>query len=311
MPKSVNNKRKRNVSETLKKKVVFNQKNKCANFPNSNLKYIDQYKCPLYIYNNGLFDESGYEIDHIIEFCIGGSDDITNLQALCTSCHTVKTKNFQIAYAQIKNDQLCDEEQTVLPHNIPESSTTTKTIIINLNTDKKDSKDIETINFTLNPKNALNKNINTSKVIIEKNKSEKCEETEKTTMLNSNTKFPKIPDLDFLTNTNTNASDDIKILMLAMLVKKICRKKDNKYIFTNADETEENHKLIDKWLSVILKATPPANKTQIKGSSKKVRFVLNYLCKHTNEYSIKCEKYTETDEDDDSIIEVGYEITGL
>ena len=89
-------KRKRNLPESLKKKVVILQRFKCANFPNSNLKFIDQYNCPLYTTNDGLFDESGWEIDHIIEFSSGGSDDVSNLQALCPSCHRVKTKNFMI-----------------------------------------------------------------------------------------------------------------------------------------------------------------------------------------------------------------------
>ena len=37
------------------------------------------------------FDESGYQIDHIVELRHGGSNDTSNLQALCPACHSVKT----------------------------------------------------------------------------------------------------------------------------------------------------------------------------------------------------------------------------
>ena len=42
--------------------------------------------------NKGSFDESGYEIDHIIEYSLTGNDSIENLQALCSMCHKTKTK---------------------------------------------------------------------------------------------------------------------------------------------------------------------------------------------------------------------------
>ena len=74
------------------------QYNKCANNPNTKVIGLDNYKCPLWQNKNndikGCFDESGYEIDHIIEHSLTQNDDINNLQALCKSCHTVKTNNF-------------------------------------------------------------------------------------------------------------------------------------------------------------------------------------------------------------------------
>lgn len=71
---------KRKVSESVKKQVAGRQKHTCATIPN--------YTCPM---NNEPFDEAGYDIDHIVELRHGGSNDISNLQALCPACHRVKT----------------------------------------------------------------------------------------------------------------------------------------------------------------------------------------------------------------------------
>jgi hypothetical protein len=53
-----------------------------------------QYQCPMWRINNGMFDQSGYEIDHIQEFAAQGADDISNFQLLCPCCHSFKTKQF-------------------------------------------------------------------------------------------------------------------------------------------------------------------------------------------------------------------------
>lgn len=71
---------KRKVSEALKKQVAGKQRYKCATIPN--------YTCPM---KSEPFDEAGYDIDHIVELRDGGSNDISNLQALCPACHRVKT----------------------------------------------------------------------------------------------------------------------------------------------------------------------------------------------------------------------------
>ena len=88
---------KRKVSEAVKKQVAGKQKYKCANDPKSDI--VEDYECPLWhkIENKGCFDESGYEIDHKVEHCISRDDNIKNLQALCKSCHVVKTKRFLIS----------------------------------------------------------------------------------------------------------------------------------------------------------------------------------------------------------------------
>jgi len=64
----------------------------CANRPESPAIGCNGYLCPLWKCNFGLFDESGKEIDHIIEVKCGGTNEISNLQVLCPCCHSVKTK---------------------------------------------------------------------------------------------------------------------------------------------------------------------------------------------------------------------------
>ena len=86
--------RKRTLTSSRKQHVASKQGYKCANKPNSDC--IPNYNCPLWSYRDGVFDEAGFEIDHIIEFSLGGSDDLNNCQALCLNCHRVKTKRFNL-----------------------------------------------------------------------------------------------------------------------------------------------------------------------------------------------------------------------
>jgi hypothetical protein len=89
----------RKVTYAMKKMVAGNQYYKCNNEPNSNLKGLDNYKCPLWEKggkNAGSFDATGYEIDHIIEWSVTKNDNIDNLQALCIMCHKYKTKKFMM-----------------------------------------------------------------------------------------------------------------------------------------------------------------------------------------------------------------------
>ena len=88
-----------NLSEATKKNIAGKQHYKCANLPRSKIAGLENYKCILWNIrgeNKRCFDESGYEIDHISEYCISKNNDITNLHALCISCHRVKTKRFLI-----------------------------------------------------------------------------------------------------------------------------------------------------------------------------------------------------------------------
>jgi len=61
----------------------------CANNPISFAPGCEGYSCPMWKNNNGLFDESGFEIDQIVK---GTQGDIGNLQFLCPCCYSVKTK---------------------------------------------------------------------------------------------------------------------------------------------------------------------------------------------------------------------------
>ena len=64
----------------------------CANNPSDQAPGCACYYCPLWAQRNGFFDESGFEIDHIVEVKHGGTNELSNLQLLCPCCHAVKTK---------------------------------------------------------------------------------------------------------------------------------------------------------------------------------------------------------------------------
>jgi 5-methylcytosine-specific restriction endonuclease McrA len=82
------------LPESMKKRVAAKQNFKCANKPGSELKGLEKYNCAIWKHRDGTFDESLYQIDHIEEYSISQNNDISNLQALCPSCHAVKTKRF-------------------------------------------------------------------------------------------------------------------------------------------------------------------------------------------------------------------------
>ena len=81
-----------------KRMVAGRQSYKCANCPNTTIKGLETYKCPLWQRaiedNKGSFDQSGFELDHINELATSGDNSLDNFQALCKSCHSVKTKKF-------------------------------------------------------------------------------------------------------------------------------------------------------------------------------------------------------------------------
>ena len=85
-----------NLPIATKKHVAGRQHFRCANKPNVTLIGLEKYNCPFWCSteHEGSFDQSGYDIDHVTEYCLTKDHHVDNLQALCKCCHSVKTKNF-------------------------------------------------------------------------------------------------------------------------------------------------------------------------------------------------------------------------
>lgn len=107
----------RNVSEAKKRNVAGKQHFKCANKPGIEIKGLGGYECPLWKIKGikqGSFDESGYDIDHIMEHSISNNDNIDNLQALCKMCHSTKTKRFLMINTCLRNNFLGNSNFSLL-----------------------------------------------------------------------------------------------------------------------------------------------------------------------------------------------------
>ena len=81
----------KSIPASVKNELINNNKC-CANNPSAQAPGCKSYYCPLWKSSNGFFDESGYQIDHIVEVKLGGTNELSNLQLLCPCCHAVKTK---------------------------------------------------------------------------------------------------------------------------------------------------------------------------------------------------------------------------
>ncbi len=92
------------LPDSIKKQVAGKQFYKCANGPDDDVDGLKDYDCPLWcsVKHNGSFDEAGFDIDHIEEYCLTQDHSMDNLQALCRSCHMVKTKRFMNNHKQKK-----------------------------------------------------------------------------------------------------------------------------------------------------------------------------------------------------------------
>ena len=91
---------KRKVSAAVKKQVAGTQRFTCA----SN---VEGYSCPL---NGNPFDEAGFEIDHIKPLSEGGSNEPSNLQALCLMCHRVKSNRASTGKEKPKKEKKVKED---------------------------------------------------------------------------------------------------------------------------------------------------------------------------------------------------------
>lgn len=77
---------KRHVTAGTKKLVAGRQRYTCS-------ANVSNYECPL---KGTPFDEAGYEVDHIVPLSDGGTNEASNLQALCLMCHRVKSNRASI-----------------------------------------------------------------------------------------------------------------------------------------------------------------------------------------------------------------------
>lgn len=82
-------------SQSEKNHIVGLQNFCCNNKSNSNFEKKYKYECILWSHpkRKGKFGLEGYNIDHIIALCNGGVTEVQNGQALCLSCHRVKTRH--------------------------------------------------------------------------------------------------------------------------------------------------------------------------------------------------------------------------
>ncbi len=71
------------ISAEKKLLIAGEQRFRCAG---------DHERCPCWILNQGSFDESGFEIDHSPAWRDACRSDRLSLQALCHSCHALKTR---------------------------------------------------------------------------------------------------------------------------------------------------------------------------------------------------------------------------
>jgi len=101
----------RYISNKIKEQVLIRQSYTCANSPFTPALNLHDYKCLLWICREGVFDESGYDFDHIDEHCISVNNTLSNIQALCPNCHRVKTRKFMKQKQDFTTSELANGQQ--------------------------------------------------------------------------------------------------------------------------------------------------------------------------------------------------------
>ena len=87
--------KRKSIHWTKKMAVAARQRFRCAGTPE---------KCPCHRLDNGIFQESGFEIDHFpVALIDGGSDNVVNLRAVCPCCHSRATREQRLVRLQERN----------------------------------------------------------------------------------------------------------------------------------------------------------------------------------------------------------------
>ncbi len=257
----------RRVSIATKKQIAGSQYFKCNNKPNSNLRGLENYNCPLWQINGenkGCFDRAGYEIDHVIEHCISKDDDMENLQALCIMCHSVKTKKFNI-----KNNKKKEN------HGLVVTNKNTKKITINNTQINKNIKEItqETkIDTKTQPNKIELKKIDTNSKIIK---------------LTEELKLLTFSDVNFLYTviigkSSYYNSDKFEKLIVVLSTKIIMKKRnfsEHRCLGIRGIEFDKTYYLIIQLLNKLSSECINYIKKYLSNNNFKPTFITNYMCK--------------------------------
>ena len=99
----------RGFSQNIASRILSRQGYKCNNSPGSKFREQYNYSCLLHESESpsrerGMFDHSGYQLDHIIPVSKGGMSTLENGQALCPNCYMVKTRDESENKRMLDND---------------------------------------------------------------------------------------------------------------------------------------------------------------------------------------------------------------